>query len=294
MKFLYKPFVLSLGLSAAVLMSGCKKSNTIPANSTVATVQAGTPVINADGSTTPAPEGGQQVLFYPDGTIHAIPAGMQLATGQKVTADTPAPAPAAPAPAAAPAPVAKSSAVAPAAAPVAAAPVAPAAPAAITVPSGTRVPVRITQTLSSKTSDVGEGFSGVVAQAVTVRGGTAFPRGTKVSGTVVASKGQGRFKGAGVLAIQLTSIGGYPVESSEYVREEKGKGKRSAGLIGGGAGGGALIGGLAGGGKGALIGGLIGGGAGTAGAAYTGNKDIVIASETVVTFELRAPVRVQQ
>ncbi len=40
----------------------------------------------------------------------------------------------------------------------------------------------------------------------------------------------------------------------------------------GGAGGGALIGGLAGGGKGALIGAAIGAGAGTAGAAYTGNE----------------------
>ncbi len=51
-------------------------------------------------------------------------------------------------------------------------------------------------------------------------------------------------------------------------------------MIGGGAGGGALIGGLAGGGKGALIGGLIGAGAGTAGAAFTGNKDVVIPSES--------------
>jgi hypothetical protein len=47
-------------------------------------------------------------------------------------------------------------------------------------------------------------------------------------------------------------------------------------MIGGAAGGGALIGGLAGGGKGALIGAVLGGGAGTAGAAYTGEKEIVL------------------
>jgi hypothetical protein len=61
-------------------------------------------------------------------------------------------------------------------------------------------------------------------------------------------------------------------------------------LIGGGGGLGALIGGLAGGGKGALIGGLAGAGAGTAGAAYTGNKDVVIPSESRITFRLSRAV----
>jgi hypothetical protein len=82
------------------------------------------------------------------------------------------------------------------------------------------------------------------------------------------------------------------VTTSAYLKTEKGKGKRTAGMVGGGAGGGALIGGLAGGGKGALIGGLIGAGAGTAGAALTGNKDIVIPAESVVSFKLEAPVTV--
>jgi hypothetical protein len=63
-------------------------------------------------------------------------------------------------------------------------------------------------------------------------------------------------------------------------------------LIGGGAGAGALIGGLAGGGKGAAIGALAGAGAGTAGAALTGNKDIVIPAESMVNFHLTAPVTI--
>jgi hypothetical protein len=57
-------------------------------------------------------------------------------------------------------------------------------------------------------------------------------------------------------------------------------------LVGGGAGGGALIGGLAGGGKGALIGGLIGAAAGTGGAGLTGNRDITLPAETRLTFKL--------
>jgi hypothetical protein len=54
--------------------------------------------------------------------------------------------------------------------------------------------------------------------------------------------------------------------------------KRNGVLIGGGAGLGALIGGIVGGGKGALIGGAAGAGAGTAGAA-TGKKDIRVSAE---------------
>ena len=64
-------------------------------------------------------------------------------------------------------------------------------------------------------------------------------------------------------------------------------------MIGGGGGLGAIIGGLAGGGKGALIGGLAGAGAGTAASAYTGNRDVIIPSESSVAFTLTAPVTVK-
>ena len=124
-------------------------------------------------------------------------------------------------------------------------------------------------------------------------------------GTVVASKGQGRFKGSGALGIQVTSISGTPVSTSSYEKEQAGKGKRTAGFIGGGGGGGALIGGLAGGGKGALIGGLIGFGAKLAGGCTSGNglsgtaalspaslaaTATFFATAIVVTFVIRAVI----
>ena len=161
----------------------------------------------------------------------------------------------------------------------------------LTVNSGKDINVRITETVNSKTANLGDRFSGVLSSALTTRSGeTVFAKGTPVSGSVVAAKGQGRFAGSGVLAIELKEVAGHPVAASEYIVSKKGKGKRSAALIGGGAGAGALIGGLAGGGKGALFGALIGGGAGTAGAGFTGNKPLIIPSESIVVFELTQPL----
>jgi hypothetical protein len=155
------------------------------------------------------------------------------------------------------------------------------------------VSVVVTQEISAKKNNLGDPFTGELAAPLTTSSGkTVFAKGTPVQGTVVADKGQGKFKGEGQLAIQVSSIGGHAVTTSAYLKQEKGKGKRSATMIGGGGGAGALIGGLAGGGKGALIGGLVGAGAGTAGAALTGNKDVVIPAESLVSFTLQTPVTV--
>jgi hypothetical protein len=158
------------------------------------------------------------------------------------------------------------------------------------VPAGTPVSVRINEQLSASKNNVGDTFTGTLAEPIVRRGTVVFPRGTRVAGTVVAAKGRGRFKGSGALAIELTSIGGARVHTSEYEHEEKGRGKRSAGIIGGGAGLGAIIGGIAGGGKGAAIGGLAGAGAGTGAAAYTGKRDVIIPAEALISFTLTQPL----
>ena len=77
------------------------------------------------------------------------------------------------------------------------------------------------------------------------------------------------------------------MQTAVISQETKGKGKRTGAMVGGGAADGALIGGLAGGGKGALFGGAVGAGAGTAGAALTGNnRGIDYPAETVLLFRL--------
>jgi hypothetical protein len=132
---------------------------------------------------------------------------------------------------------------------------------------------------------------------VVVDGQTVIARGARADGAVIDAKPLGKFKGGAELVIRLervaTSEGSFPVSTSSITRTEKGKGKRTAVFAGGGAGLGALIGGLAGGGKGAAIGAAAGAGAGTAGGAMTGNKQIVLPAETLLTFRLEQPVRIQ-
>ena len=240
---------------AGVLLTGCNKSSNTAApaaapNQATPTQAAGTPA---------AP-------ITPAGTPATSPTTAPVAT-----------APAGPV----------TPAVAPAASPAS---VAPAAPITHTLRAGTPIPIRITEQLSASHNEVGDRFTGVVAEDVVDHGATVLRRGARAEGSVVAAKGRGKFKGAGDLAIELTSVGGEHVSTSEYEVSAKGKGKRTAVFAGGGAGVGALIGGLAGGGKGALIGGLAGAGGGTAAGAYTGNKDIVIPSESLIRFRLTEPV----
>jgi hypothetical protein len=166
----------------------------------------------------------------------------------------------------------------------------------IVIPAGTRIRIRLGQTLSTKENQAGDTFTGVVVDPVRVNGQTVIRAGARARGVVTDAKSLGRFKGQAVLAIRLddVSAGGrtYRVRTSHVERVEQGKGKRSTILTGGGAGLGALIGGLAGGGKGALIGGLVGGGGGAAGSAFTGNKDLVIPAESILTFDLERSLTV--
>ena len=174
-------------------------------------------------------------------------------------------------------------------------PVPPPPPQPVVIPAGTVITVRLQQPLSSKSNKPGDRFEATLSQPLSVNGKTVLPNGTLTGGTVTDAKDAGRFKGAATLNLALDTIvvqgTHYQVETTEITQTSKGKGKRSAAMIGGGAGAGALIGGLAGGGKGAAIGTLVGAGAGTAGAGLTGNNnDINLAAEAAISFKLKAPL----
>ena len=167
----------------------------------------------------------------------------------------------------------------------------------VTLPPGTAVTVCLSRAVGSKLSAKGDHFSAIVARPVEVDGKVVLPAGAEALGRVVEAVPQGHFKRAAVLRLVLETVtlneDSYDVQTSSVSRTQRGKGKRTATLIGGGAGGGALIGGLAGGGKGALIGAALGAGAGTAGAAYTGEKEIVLPAESALSFKLTEPLTVK-
>src|SRR2546426_9545037 len=167
----------------------------------------------------------------------------------------------------------------------------------VTVPAGTVITVRLATAVGSKRSNSGDQFSASVATPVEVDGKVVVPSAAAASGKVVQAVPLGRFKGGAVLKLALDSVtingDAYGVQTSSVSRYLKGKGKRTAAMIGGGAGGGALIGGLAGGGKGALSGAALRAGAGPPGAPYTRNKEILLAAETTLSFKLYGTITVK-
>ena len=181
---------------------------------------------------------------------------------------------------------------------VSAVPLPPPVPVNVTIPAGTTLAIRIDQRISVKTSQAGEKFTGEFVEPVRDSDNSVLvPKGTPVGGVVDSSHARGHFKGASQLELRLTSLTlngtRYPLATRNHTQTKKGKGKRSAAMIGGGAGLGMLIGGLAGGGKGVAIGGLAGGGAGTAAAGLTGNRDLDIPAESIVHFKLSEDLVVQ-
>src|SRR5882724_2376852 len=172
----------------------------------------------------------------------------------------------------------------------------PPPPKPLVVPAETVISVVLDQAVGSKISTPGQAFSATVQAPIEVDGKVAIPKGARASGIVKDAKPAGRFKGGAVLSLTLTSVTvkneDYNIQTTAPSETSKGKGKRTAGMVGGGAGGGALIGGLAGGGKGAGIGAAVGAVTGTLGAAFTGNRDITLPAETELSFKLQNSITI--
>jgi hypothetical protein len=181
---------------------------------------------------------------------------------------------------------------------VSAVPQPPPVPVNVTIPAGTTLTIRIDQRISVKGSRAGDRFTGeIVDPVLTTDNNVLVPKGALVGGVVDVSHRRGHFKGRSMLELRLTSLTldgtRYPLTTRDLTQTKKGKGRRSAALIGGGAGLGMLVGGVASGGVGLVVGGLVGGGAGTAVAGLTGNRDIDIPAESIVRFKLADDLVVQ-
>src|SRR6266496_459141 len=158
---------------------------------------------------------------------------------------------------------------------------------ATTIPAGTKITVRIGSQINSGTAKTGQSFQANLTHNLVVNGKTLAKSGAPAKGKVSFAKSSGRLHDPGELSLRLTAveIDGkmVPISTSAFRAKGKSHTKSNVTKIGGGAAAGALIGGLAGGGKGALIVTDAGAGAGPAVAAGTGKEEAVIHAETAFT-----------
>lgn len=164
----------------------------------------------------------------------------------------------------------------------------------ITVPAGTRILIRTVDAIDSSKQKTGYRFTATLETNLQAEDTVIAPRGTTVYGRLAQASSAGKMSGSSELTLELTDIvikgTAYPLMTSTYEIKGKGEGGNTAKKVVGGAGLGALIGGLAGGGKGAGIGALAGAGAGTAVAASKKGQQLQIPSESLLEFRLEQPV----
>ncbi len=177
------------------------------------------------------------------------------------------------------------------------APPPPPEPVQVTLPAGTVIPVRTVGSIDSSVSQVGDTFEATLASPITENGQVVVPRYAKARLRLVEVRSAGHIRGRSAVELSLVSLNvagqSYEVDTSVYQQQAaSSRGKRSAKVIGGAAGLGALIGAIAGGGKGAAIGAAVGAGGGTAVQAGTKARQVKIPSETRLDFTLRRSVTV--
>jgi BON domain len=166
----------------------------------------------------------------------------------------------------------------------------------VTLGAGTVIPIRMTDTLDSASTQSNSVFHGSLAGDLIVDGMVIARSGASVVGRVVTAKDATHFSGSSQLSIELTRIDtvDHPVDvvTDEFTKQGNGRGKNTAEKTGGGAAVGAILGGLLGGGKGAAIGAVTGGGVGAGVNGVTRGQQVQIPTETLVSFHLQSPISV--
>jgi hypothetical protein len=170
------------------------------------------------------------------------------------------------------------------------------APKPITIPQGTVLSVRLTQAISVDAAQANATFKSLLDDPVMMGGAVVLPRGTAVALQAVKVEQAGKMKGADKITLKAHSLsfGGkrYDIVTAYVESKGSGEGKKTTRKVAGGAGLGAIIGGIAGGGTGAAIG-AVAGGAGGAIMSSQGTEHLELPAETRLQFTLSAAVTVQ-
>jgi hypothetical protein len=165
------------------------------------------------------------------------------------------------------------------------------------IPAGAAMNIRTLQTLYADSSFPGMRVRGVVDYPIAdVSGRFIIPRGAPATLEVTYVTRSSNMEGHDRISLRVLSISAhnrvYPVATNDVLFKGPSEGKKAARKILGGAGLGALAGGLFGGGTGAAIGAAAGG---TTGAIMTGSgkTHLMVPAETVMQFRLNSAVHVQ-
>ena len=170
---------------------------------------------------------------------------------------------------------------------------------ATTLKPGTALHVRTTNTLSTASVQTGEAFAATLEEPIVDGTWVIAVKGSTVRGIIAHADPGGKVKGTASLSVRLTQIQtadgqNIDISTNQYGVQARSSQKKDAKKIGIASGVGAAIGAIVGGGKGAAIGAGAGAGAGTAAVVTTRGEAAVIGSESILTFELAEPVRIQK
>lgn len=169
-------------------------------------------------------------------------------------------------------------------------------PPPITLPKATALSVRLTQAIDVDAAQTGMTFKSVLDDPIMIGGNVVVPRGASVVLQAAKVEQAGKMKGADLITLKANTLafGGrkYEIVTTYVETKGEGEGKKTTRKVAGGAGLGAAVGGLIGGGTGAAIGALAGGATGTVMAAQ-GTEHLKLPAETRLQFTLNAAVTVQ-
>jgi len=164
----------------------------------------------------------------------------------------------------------------------------PAAQATDTVPAGTRLVIRTTETVDSSRHSAGHRFRGQLESALVINGVTVAPRGTFVHGRLTQAQSSGRAVGRSSLSMTFTDImlhdQLFPISTGELSSQTQGEAGRTIGRTARAA----AIGGLIDGSSGARTGARVGAGA----SILTRGSSINVPRGTILETNLSAALTV--
>jgi hypothetical protein len=166
----------------------------------------------------------------------------------------------------------------------------------ITLPYGTVLAVRLTETLSSDFNRPGDAFLASLASPIVIGDRVIVPEGASVKGKIVDARNAKRFRGRSTLVVEVTHLTyngrTYELRSSQYSKQGASRNAYAAAATTGGAGVGAIIGTVLGRGKGAAIGAALGAVAGKGVQAVTKPASVELSAESVLSLQLETALKV--